>query len=78
MCCYTYITELSELGSKWAITPQILSDHLTQLPTGGGQIMIRLIYMANFRSKNSFYKINIEEGQKVHWKSTPLITICIF
>ena len=34
--------------------------------------------MANFWSKNIFYKTNIEDGQKVHRKSAPLITICFF
>ena len=34
--------------------------------------------MANFWSKNIFYKTNIEDGQKVHRKGAPLITICFF
>ena len=33
--------------------------------------------MANFRSKIIFYKTNIEDGQKVPWKSAPLILNCI-
>jgi hypothetical protein len=37
-----------------------------------------LISMTNFCLKTIFYKKDIENGQKVHWKSAPLITICIF
>ena len=40
--------------------------------------IITLIYMAKFRSKNIFYISNIEDGQKVLWKSNALILNCIF
>ena len=44
----------------------------------GPHFIITLNFMDNFRSKNIFYKTNIEDGQKVPWKSASLISNCIF
>ena len=49
-----------------------------QILPPGPHFIITLNYMANFRSKNIFYKTNIEDGQKVPWKSASLISNCIF
>ena len=46
------------------------------LPTGS-HCIITLLYMANFRSKYILDKTNIKDGQKVPWKSGPLISNCI-
>ena len=41
-------------------------------------LQLRLFLWPIFGQKFFFYKTNIEDRQKVQWKSAPLITICIF
>ena len=53
--------------------------HQFQILPPGPHFLVLLISRTNFWSKKYFlYKTNVEDGQKVHWKSAPLITICIF
>ena len=40
----------------------------SQILPPGPHFEITLIYVTNFRSKFFFYKTNIEDGKKVHWK----------
>ena len=50
----------------------------SQILPPGPHFVIRLISMTHLRSKNIFCKPCVKNGQKVLWKSAPLITICIF
>ena len=52
--------------------------HQFQILPLGPNFLVMLILGPIFGQKNIFCKTNVEDGQKAHWKSAPLITICIF